>query len=151
MTPTYIFIASRAPLIRLPDTIRHHLRLLERFHQPCLRTILKIRWSDFVANTEVLELAEVISIEAMVLKLQLRWAGHVSRMEKYHLHDRAVWGIALWIPQHRGTTKAVQRLLEEVPYCLLHRSPSVGITSSWSWLLAAHSPSHYLKIPAGPV
>ncbi len=53
---------------------RHHLRLLERFHQRCLRTILNIRWSDFIANTEVLELAEVISIKAMVLKVQLRWS-----------------------------------------------------------------------------
>ncbi len=73
-------------------TYRHHLRLLERFHQRCLRTILSIRWSDFVANTEVLELAEAISIEAMVLKVQLRWAGHVSRMEKYRLPKIVLYG-----------------------------------------------------------
>ncbi|XP_051667216.1 uncharacterized protein LOC127481693 [Manacus candei] len=38
---------------------RHHLRLLERFHQRCLRTILNIHWSDYVTNTSVLEQAAV--------------------------------------------------------------------------------------------
>ncbi|XP_051625679.1 uncharacterized protein LOC127461696 isoform X1 [Manacus candei] len=60
---------------------RHHLRLLERFHQRCLRTILNIHWSDDVTNTSVLEQAAVTSIEAMLLRTQLRWAGHVSRMK----------------------------------------------------------------------
>ena len=57
--------------------------LIERYHyhQRCLRAILNIHWSDFVTNIEVLEMAKVTSIEAMLLKTQLRWAGHVSRME----------------------------------------------------------------------
>ncbi|KAI8491005.1 hypothetical protein Bbelb_314240 [Branchiostoma belcheri] len=60
-------------------TYRHHLRLLERFHQRCLRSILNIHWSDYVTNVEVLERAGILSIEAMLLKIQLRWAGHVSK------------------------------------------------------------------------
>ena len=66
-------------------TYRSHIRLLERFHHRCLRTILNIHWSDFITNVEVLEQAEVSSIEAMILKCQLRWAGHVSRMEDHRL------------------------------------------------------------------
>ena len=31
-------------------TYRHHLRLLERFHQRCLRSILNIHRSDYVTN-----------------------------------------------------------------------------------------------------
>ena len=58
-------------------TYRSHIRLRERFQQRCLRTILNIHWSDFIANIEVLEQAEVSSIEAIILKYQLRWAGHV--------------------------------------------------------------------------
>ncbi|XDV53782.1 hypothetical protein PO909_022204 [Leuciscus waleckii] len=73
-------------------TYRHHLRPLERFHQRCLRTIFNIRWSDFVANTEVLESAEVTSIEAMVLKVQLPWAGHISRMENHRLPKIVLYG-----------------------------------------------------------
>ena len=36
-------------------TYRRHLRLLEHFHQRCLRSILNNHWSDFVTNIEVLE------------------------------------------------------------------------------------------------
>ena len=64
---------------------QHHLRLLERFHQRCLRTILNIHWSDFTTNTEVLMQAETISIEALLLRSQLRWVGHVARMEDHRL------------------------------------------------------------------
>ena len=47
---------------------RHHLRLMERFHQRCLRSILEIHWSNFVTNVEVVEKAEFQSIEAMLLR-----------------------------------------------------------------------------------
>ena len=36
-------------------TYRYHLRLLERLHQRCLRTILNIHWSNYVSNVEVLD------------------------------------------------------------------------------------------------
>ncbi|XP_027521360.1 uncharacterized protein LOC113957786, partial [Corapipo altera] len=55
-----------------------HLRLLERFHQRYLRSILNIHWLDYVTNTSVLEQAAVTRIETMLLRTQLRWAGHVS-------------------------------------------------------------------------
>ena len=64
---------------------RCHIRLLERLHQRCLRTILKIHWSDYVTNTEVLEKAKITSIEATLLKTQLGWAGHVFRMADHRL------------------------------------------------------------------
>ena len=60
---------------------RNHLRLLERFHQHSLRAILNIHWNNYVSNLEVLDKAEITSIEAILLKLQLLWAGHVSNME----------------------------------------------------------------------
>ena len=66
-------------------SVRHHLRLLERFHQRSLRIILNIHWSDYVTNVEVLEQVEITIIEAMLLKSQLRWAGHVSRMDDHCL------------------------------------------------------------------
>ena len=51
---------------------RRHLKQLERFHQRALRSILGILWQDRVTNTEVLERANCISIEAMLLKSCLR-------------------------------------------------------------------------------
>ncbi|XP_037779487.1 uncharacterized protein LOC119576032 [Penaeus monodon] len=86
-------------------TYRHHLRLLERFHQRCLRTILNIHWSDYVTNVEVLEQAEIISIEAMLLKSQLRWAGHVSRMEEHRLPKIALYGKLSTGHRDRGAPK----------------------------------------------
>ena len=68
------------------------VRLLERFHQRCLCTILNIHWSEFVTNVEVLEQAKLTSIEAMLLKSQLRWVGHVSRMEDHRLPKIALFG-----------------------------------------------------------
>ena len=59
---------------------RKHTQLLERFHQRCLRSIMRVRWQDYVTNVEVLERAGLPSIEAMLLQRHLRWAGHVSRM-----------------------------------------------------------------------
>ena len=36
-------------------TYRHHLQLLDRFHQRCLRIVLNIHWSDYVSIVKVLE------------------------------------------------------------------------------------------------
>ena len=71
---------------------RRHLKLLERFHQRCLRTILEIKWSDHITNVEVLERSHLTSIETMILKSQLRWAGHVSRMKDHRLPRVALFG-----------------------------------------------------------
>ena len=71
---------------------RCHVRLLERFHQRCLRIIFNIHWSDHVSNVEVLERANTTSIEATLLKTQLRWAGHVSRMEDHRLPKAVLFG-----------------------------------------------------------
>ena len=86
-------------------TYRSHIRLLERFHQRCLRTILNIHWSDFITNVEVLEQAEVPSIEAMILKYQLRWAGHVSRMEDHRLPKIVLYGELSTGHRERGAPK----------------------------------------------
>ena len=66
--------------------------LFEHFDQRCLHTILNIHWNNFITNVEVLEQAEVSSIEAMILKYMLRWAGHVSRLEDHHLPKIVMFG-----------------------------------------------------------
>ncbi|KAJ2944521.1 hypothetical protein O0L34_g3866 [Tuta absoluta] len=59
---------------------RKHIRVLDRFHVRCLRKIMNIKWSDRIRNTEVLRRAQVAGIEAYIMRRQLRWCGHVSRM-----------------------------------------------------------------------
>ena len=60
---------------------RKQIRLLERFHQCCLCTILSIKWQDHVSNKEVLKRASLPSIESILLQVQLCWAGHITRMK----------------------------------------------------------------------
>ncbi|XP_063594923.1 uncharacterized protein LOC134771899 [Penaeus indicus] len=86
-------------------TYQHHLRLLERFHQRCLRTILEIHWSDYIINKEVLERANTWSIEAMLLKSQLRWAGHVAGMKDHRLPQNILYGELLTGHRERGAPK----------------------------------------------
>lgn len=62
-----------------------HIRMLDQFHLRCLRKILNIRWSDRVRNTEVLRRANVCGLEAYLMRRQLRWCGHVSRMADQRL------------------------------------------------------------------
>ena len=84
---------------------RAHNKLLERFHQRCLRTILNIHWSDYVSNVDVLERAGIESIEAMLLKQQLRWAGHISRMEDHRLPKQILYGELASGLRSRGAPK----------------------------------------------
>ena len=46
-----------------------------------MRSILGIKWQDYLSNEEVLKRASLPSIESIFLKVQLRWADHVTRME----------------------------------------------------------------------
>ena len=73
---------------------RKQIRLLEQFHQLCLRSILGIKWQDHVSNEEVLKRASLPSIESILLQVQLRWAGHVTRMEDTRM-PRAVFSTEL--------------------------------------------------------
>ena len=50
---------------------RKQIRLLERFYQRCLRSILGIKWQDHVLNKEVLKRASLPSTESILLQVQL--------------------------------------------------------------------------------
>ena len=56
-------------------------RLLERFHQRCLRSILGIKWQDNLSIEKVSMRTGLPSIESILLQVQLRWAGNVTSME----------------------------------------------------------------------
>ena len=71
---------------------RRHIKLLEQFHQRCLRSILNIRWFHKVSNVQVLQRSNLTSIEATLSLSQLRWAGHVVRMEDSRLPKQLFYG-----------------------------------------------------------
>ena len=60
---------------------KSYVNYLDRFHFQCLRRILGIRWSDKVPNTDVLLRASAQGMGSMLVLNQLRWVGHVSRMD----------------------------------------------------------------------
>ena len=66
-------------------TYRQHLRTLENFHQCCLRSILNINGENRKTNVSVLNVAKTTSIEAFIIKNQVRWSDHVVQMEDTRL------------------------------------------------------------------
>ena len=71
---------------------RRHLKQLERFHQRCLRSILGILWNTYTPDTEVLEKANTISIEAHINRHRLRWVGHVIRFDDDRIPRQLLYG-----------------------------------------------------------
>ena len=71
---------------------RRHIKQLEQFHNRSLRMIMGIRWQDRVTNQEVLDRAGSTSIESMLLKSQMRWTGHVIRMEENRIPRQVMYG-----------------------------------------------------------
>ncbi|VDM01483.1 unnamed protein product [Schistocephalus solidus] len=67
-------------------------RKLNHFHLSCLRRILKLRLQDRIPDTEVLERIGLLSIQAMLRKVQLRWSGHLVRMDVERLPKRLFYG-----------------------------------------------------------
>ena len=71
---------------------RKQIRLLERFHQRCLRSIMGIKWQEYVTNEEVLKRASLPSLACTLLQQQLRWAGHVARIEDSRMPKAVFFG-----------------------------------------------------------
>ena len=71
---------------------RRHVKQLEQFHTRSLRSIMRIRWQDRVTNQEVLDRANSTSIEAKILQAQLRWTGHVIRMDETRIPRQLFYG-----------------------------------------------------------
>ena len=72
--PTLLYSAETYTLYR-----RHFINL-SKVHLRHLRQILRISWKDHIPNVEVLRRANMSSIEATLTASQLRWTGHITRM-----------------------------------------------------------------------
>jgi len=58
----------------------------------CLRKIGSVIWQNKIPNTEVLERCQIHGIEAMIHRIQLRWAGHMLRMPDSRLSKAIFYG-----------------------------------------------------------
>ena len=57
-----------------------------------LCSILGFHWQDHFTKLEVLARTDSISIEAMLIKVQLRWVDHVIRVADHHLSRQLLYG-----------------------------------------------------------
>ncbi|BHF80763.1 hypothetical protein SprV_0702389100 [Sparganum proliferum] len=67
-------------------------RRLNHFHLSCLRRILRLNWQDRIPDTEVLERTGILSIYTILRQMQLRWSGHLVRMDDERLPKRLFYG-----------------------------------------------------------
>nr|VZI46089.1 unnamed protein product [Spirometra erinaceieuropaei] len=67
-------------------------RRLNHFHLSCLRRIVRLNWQDRIPDKEVLERTRMLSIYAMLRQIQLRWSGHLVRMDDERLPKRLFYG-----------------------------------------------------------
>nr|VZI52711.1 unnamed protein product [Spirometra erinaceieuropaei] len=67
-------------------------RRLNHFHLSCLRRILRLNWQDRIPDTEVLIRTGIPSLYAILKQMQLRWSGHLVRMDDERLPKRLFYG-----------------------------------------------------------
>ncbi|BHF72634.1 hypothetical protein SprV_0401570200 [Sparganum proliferum] len=77
-------------------------RRLNHFHLSRLRRIMKPRWKDRIPDMDVLERTGILSIYAMLRQLQLRWSGHLMRMDNERLPKRFFYGDVVTGSRRRG-------------------------------------------------
>ena len=71
---------------------RRQIKMLDAFHLRKLRSICNISWKDKITNHEVLSRCQISGIESFLLKAQLRWTGHVIRMDDKRLPKIMLYG-----------------------------------------------------------
>ena len=71
---------------------RKQLRKLTSVQLWHLRQVLGVAWQDYVPNVEVLKMADMPSVEALLSAANIRWTGHVSRMNDSRLPKSIMYG-----------------------------------------------------------
>ena len=97
---------------------QRHIKQLEAFHARCLRKILHVHWQDKIPNTEILERSNCVSIQAMLMRQQLRWTGHICRMEDNRLPKLMLYGELTTGYRSRGGQR--KRFKDQLKKSLVH-------------------------------
>nr|VZI52208.1 unnamed protein product [Spirometra erinaceieuropaei] len=66
-------------------------RILKMYKAVILPT-LRLNWQDRIPDTDVLERTGILSIYAILRQMQLRWSGHLVRMDDERLPKRLFYG-----------------------------------------------------------
>ena len=84
---------------------RRNFQDIEKLYFCCLRRIMKIHWLERVTNIEVLQRAEITGIQYMLTQQQLKWVGHVGRMNERRFPKLVLYGQLLDAPRKAGGQK----------------------------------------------
>ena len=68
------------------------MRQLEAWHVKSLRSILGVSWKDRLTYEEIYRRTGSTSLESQLARRQLRWIGHVVRMEETRLPKQILYG-----------------------------------------------------------
>ena len=71
---------------------KKHVKALEKFQTRLLRSIMRIKWQNFITNKEIRERANCETIENTLARNQLLWLGHVCRMSDGRLPKQILFG-----------------------------------------------------------
>ena len=123
---------------------RKQIRLLERFHRRCLRSILGIKWQEHVSNEDILKRASLPSIESILLQVQLPWAGHVTRMEDVRMPKAVFFSELREGKRDRGTSRKryIDQLKRQLAQAgISHQSWQQEASDRDSWLSSVRKAS----------
>ena len=70
-----------------------------------MRSILGIRWQDYVSNEAVLKRASLLGIVSILVQVQLYWADHVSRMDDARMPKAVFFSELQEGKRHRGAPR----------------------------------------------
>nr|VZI34508.1 unnamed protein product [Spirometra erinaceieuropaei] len=94
-------------------------RRLNHFYLSCLRRILRLKWQDRIPATDVLERTRILSIYAILRQIQLRWSGHLVRMDDERLPKRLFYGdVATGSRRQGGQIRRYKDTLKSFLKCL---------------------------------
>nr|VZI38698.1 unnamed protein product [Spirometra erinaceieuropaei] len=94
-------------------------RRLNHFHLSCLRRILRLNWPDRIPDTDVLERMGILSIYAILRQMQLRWNGHLVRMDDERIPKRLFYGdVATGSRRQGGQIRRYKDTLKSSLKCL---------------------------------
>ncbi|TWW65546.1 hypothetical protein D4764_21G0004460 [Takifugu flavidus] len=80
---------------------------------------MHIKWQDRVTNLAVLDRAGLVSIETMIMKAQLRWSGHLIRMDSTRLPRQVFYGVLSQGQRNTGRPKKRYKdcIKDSLKYC----------------------------------
>nr|VZH92147.1 unnamed protein product [Spirometra erinaceieuropaei] len=85
-------------------------RRLNHFHLSCLRRILRLNWQDRIPDTDVLERTGMLSIYSLLRQVQLRWSGHMLRMDDGDYPNDSSTETSRWVLAAKEARFAVTRI-----------------------------------------